>query len=215
MRQIHRGAAQCYLRVVALHPGDAPLLVVGDLLKVLSLLCRAFGEVLEPVPLGQISFGVRLASQTRFEIVQPAVEREVSVSHGALPVLFCNDCSAAGRKIGQSIENSPECCVHRLWCRRPRQQTLCFGEQSRKLAVADPNAEEGRGSVFDLVGLVQDHAVVVGKNATGVGASQGKICEKEMMVDDHDLGRLGFFLHLRDKAVPVVGTWGAESGVAR
>ena len=74
-----------------------------------------------------------------------------------------------------------------------------------------------RGDLFKLVRLVEDDGGSFGENA-GVGRVAGGeadrgVGEKEMVIDDDEVGFEGAAAHLGDEAVAIVGTSAAEAGV--
>ncbi len=68
------------------------------------------------------------------------------------------------------------------------------------------------------MGLVEDDRGGFGKDAGVWRAAglllDGKVSEEQMVVDDDDVGLEGAAAHLGDEAAAVVGTGGAEAGVA-
>jgi len=67
------------------------------------------------------------------------------------------------------------------------------------------------------VGLVEDHGCGLGQNS-GVGrasgvALDGEVGEKQVVVDDDDVGFESFAPHLGDEAAAVIRTGGAEAGL--
>jgi len=83
--------------------------------------------------------------------------------------------------------------------------------------VGERPTEVLRGDLFELVGFVEDDGRGFRENA-GVGSvacseADRSVGEKEMVIDDDQVGLKGAAAHLGDEAAAVIGACGAEAGV--
>ena len=92
-------------------------------------------------------------------------------------------------------------------------QTPRIADQSFQHTHRESGSEERGGGVFDLVRFVENDRVIVWKNRGVPGISQCEVGEKQVVIDDHELGVFGAPSRRRDEAVVVVLTAGTDAGI--
>ena len=99
----------------------------------------------------------------------------------------------------------------------PRSENVGVAGKIFESEIGERAAEVLRGDLFKLVRLVEDDGGSFGENA-GIGRIAGGeadrgVGEKEMVIDDDEIGLESAAAHLGDEAAAIVGTSAAEAGV--
>ncbi|MEJ7603933.1 MAG: hypothetical protein WKG01_38995 [Kofleriaceae bacterium] len=96
------------------------------------------------------------------------------------------------------------------------QRDVRVAQQLGELVGRDPRAEVLGRDILELVGLVEDHRVVLRQHArAGMCSPQRAIREVEVVIDQHELRLLGEPPRLGDEAALEVRTPRADPGIRR
>src|SRR5690606_19422366 len=87
---------------------------------------------------------------------------------------------------------------------RQRQRASGILGEQVKAALGEAHPEEPRSDIFDLMGLIEDHRVIIRDDAARVRAPQSQVCKEQVMVDDDQRSLLRLSLHAGDETGVVV-----------
>ena len=120
-----------------------------------------------------------------------------AVAKAGAPLAAVEEVEKRLRVIAESLQGAVE---------RLRSEPLAKGDvlhiagQFVEAVVADLDAEVLAGHLLDLVSFVEDHRLVVGYDRGVIAFAQRKVSEKQVVVDDDDVGLGRPLVHASNEA---------------